>query len=171
MRHTTVLIDLKSIKKNPNAGQTRMRVYGAKEITFDTNSPLPDFMEKEKDCILLTWQDGEGPTESSYILVDFTKYEELITWALTLQKPYYFNWKVNNNIQTIEHSPIPLCSFKWTNPLIRCSNCKKRTRYKKIIVDYDDLGDTVDYCPKCKEPNSFGVINLEPIQTALKRMK
>jgi len=166
MEKYKILIDLSSIKKNENAGQTTTVIPGRKTVSFEAYQ-LPEYFKHEENCYINEWTEIDGIK---------TNVKGIITSDELIQK--CIDEKLNVNIsvdferQHVNHFPIPEYSYDYENTKVICNSCEKEIMTKDIqseeYFDGEDdyYSDTV--CPLC---GAFDCCDLshESIEDALKR--
>lgn len=153
-----ILINKRTLTESSNAGSTVSHVRGNSTININTNFALPK--ELSPDLYFIRTNIGEYVYE--YRMTNeyyFTRVFGYMAAVCKKNKSYKFNYEIQNNIQTISHPPIPKYSFKYTNPLLTCGNCKFKIRLNAIE---DGL------CPKCNQ-RYFPTLIYETLEEALNR--
>jgi hypothetical protein len=167
-----IKINLKSIKKNKDAGMTMTLIpthqtYTASFTVFGTEIP------KEFDgCdaqITSYSSVGHGAHHIELVLgslpTDFDKLrgiEDLIV-------------NIDNGIQPIHHAPIPKYSYDYLSSKVKCNECGKSFKHTELLHTLDQFGDNDNYyateiCPHCNS-NYCCDLEFEEIEEALKRKK
>lgn len=156
MKKYFIKIDVNSIKKNKNAGNTITKLPGKKNIYFECNY-LPDFLENNKACFIEDYsfnQLGEINYVKGEIFTD-----ELLQKCL---KDKNIQIDIEQSYITYEHLPIPLYSFDYKNTKLRCYYCKKYIMLNDLKSDEIWDGQNEYYsdkiCPKCGQ---FDCVDLE----------
>ena len=166
MEKYKILIDLSSIKRNENAGQTTTVLPGRKTVSFEAYQ-LPEYFKHEENCIINQWTEIEGiKKDFKGIIIS----EELIQKCID-EKPDV-NISVDIERQYINHFPIPEYSYEYENTKVVCDSCEKEIMTKDLeseeFYDGEDdyFSDTV--CPIC---GAFDCCDLiyESIEDALTR--
>ena len=157
MKSILVKIDQNTIRKNPNAGQTSFSTAGPTEITFSYTGDEPKLL---KNCII-TSTDSLGRIEG---LIDNPKH------AAELESIKGMSITYQNSRQIHHHAPNPKWLYKYENPNVKCSNCKKLVPLIEIIIESnEDLAWKI--CPICDEINTFPEIEYEDINKVVKQLK
>ena len=168
-----IQIDLKSIRKNKNAGNSITTVPGREEITFSGTGDIPKEIinfEKEKKLFLSQYETDNNGVIISYngIIFDWIIIEEI--------KQQVKNIFIEQNIDYIKinHLPISTYSHKYdSETIITCNECGAILKYGELLeeeYDYndDDYAYTDKKCPICKEWNCVN-LEFETIEQALER--
>lgn len=161
---TLIKIDRNSIKKNKNAGSCQSHILGAIETTFKTICSLDEYSE------LLNDKNVYINTFSNHIDFGINLTGGIINNDIHHKLPGKYEIESNNNIETVNHFPIPKYSFQYENTPIECSECKNLIPRDEIEQDsYYTEDDDIDYeiCPICKAHDSFEY-EFESIDDALK---
>jgi hypothetical protein len=164
-----VPINLKSIKKNLDAGKTTGCIPTGMDIVFKAKE-IPAFWgEDGKDYVIESISSKiriENNIEYKYegsiinpLLVDKCKEQKV--------KGVFINIKYN--YATIEHFPEPLYLYTYKDIKIKCDYCKKIFKASELKVDSGDCGSfSATICPKCGQWDCCD-IKYENIKEALKR--
>jgi len=168
-----ILIDKKSIKRNPNAGSQVTKMFGAREIDFECDK-LPDILIDEKNCFISTYKVSNKGVKSD--ITGYLDNDDLIEELLTNKRYKDCNITINvhNNIETINHFPIPKYSFKYTPLKVKCNECGHEFMSNEFLSmsndDDDEYRSTVTGCPKCNEYDCCDVRyqNIKEIEHELK---
>lgn len=157
-----VTINRSSIKKNPNAGNTRLYGPSRQGIDFEIKGQWPDILKDGENCYIKSETWGEEKTYHGSLFNDDLVHELLTKKGLSI--------KISNNIQREYYNIRPEESHLFTyNPFeIKCEACGKSSHPQDIETDYDDEGYRYIVCPKCKEINSFEKVTYEKIEDVLK---
>lgn len=154
-----------SIEKNKDAGETVSYLAGRKEVRFITVN-LPDYFIDGKNCII-TEREFQG--DEIIRCSGFITSNELAQ-TIIQEKPVGLRIEINNELQRIEHPPIPEYSYEYENIQIRCNNCRRKIYLDDLESDsfedcYSDL-----ICPKC---GAWGCCELkyEKIDDTVKQLK
>jgi len=166
MKKYKVNIDLSSIKKNKDAGQTTTIIPGKKTVSFWANQ-LPEYFKDGENCIIIEHTIKNGMEEDFEGIITS---EDLFQKCLD-EKPDV-TISVNVEHHRINHLPIPKYSYKYENIKIVCNNCGKEIYTNDLEADEvwdgrnEHFSSTV--CPKC---GTFDCCHLvfETIEEALKR--
>lgn len=160
-----VEIDLKSIKKNPEAGKTVTNVLGGKTVTFKLNKKhkiLDDYTH-----FRLNIEYNDGRIEGEVITPEGR--DMLFELAMSGELKGY-NLNINEELHNISyrHAPEPVYLFKYSPTIIECCNCKKKLFHEQLDEQptEDSYCDTI--CPNCGTWECCQ-LEYETIQEALKR--
>lgn len=163
---TLIQIDINSIKKNKNAGETVSYFQGEKYCKISGNE-IPSFLKHEENC----WIESINTIDEKVVnfcglLYDTS--EEIITKCLKAHLKIEFE----NQINEIHHFPIPKYNFKYENTKLKCKECGCEIMSEDFetdwIYDGEDEYFTGVICPNC---NSYHCVDIEyeSIKDALKR--
>lgn len=158
---TVIKIIPESVKKNPQAGKTITRVYGARDISFEIKGEMPDYLKDEENCVITSW--SENPKWCKGLLFN----EDLVE-RLRSEKKFNININIKNNVENIHHSPNPQYLFSYENPLIECDSCHNKVKLSDIKEEYSDDGYAYLLCPKCNNIDTFE-IKYERINDVIKK--
>jgi len=146
-----------SIRRNPNAGKTLTVVPGRLEIKCTYTGKIPDYL---KDLIQITTQRRS-----------FDKTESVFYWIgeVPPQLLQDKNCRIEYKQEYIEHHhlPDPDYFFKYENPLIECSECKKKSRFEIIENDWVTDDCQVYICPNCESTDGYPEFEFQSIAEAL----
>ncbi len=81
--------------------------------------------------------------------------------------PGQWEMESDNNIETIYHLPIGEYSYEYENTPIECNECKNLIPFKEIEHDWEDNDVEFEFCPICKEIDTFEY-EFQSIEEALK---
>lgn len=158
-----IKIDRKSIKKNPNAGNTVTRIRGHREATFTVTGELPDYLEEDKNMYVSSWTLTAGSNDidiRNCALIDFDIFDKLS------KEPNVTNLQMTQSGEAFHHAPEPKHHYKHKDTQVQCCDCKEKFKRSKLeSQSYDsDYSNTV--CPKCGE---WDCVNLkyEKIEDAI----
>jgi hypothetical protein len=157
---TLIKIDLKSIKKNPNAGSTQTSILKNIESTFIAKK-LPFFFIDGENCIIT--EIGEGCVKG--IIID----EDLINKCIK-NKPPDVSIDVKYERETIKHLPEQEYFWKYESVDVECTNCKSVFDHELLEFEeyYGNFSPFI--CPHCEAWDCCEV-EYEKIEDALKRRK
>lgn len=165
MRKTIIRIDTSTIRKNPDAFATTTNVVMGQEVSVKFTGDIPK--EFTDDVFFpTTWDDDKNVRGE---LLDMPS-DEVIKSVRSQVSNFVIERKINRT--TTRHAPEPEYLFKYKEKSIKCGSCKKLVKVSEIDSDCDDdTGDSWDVCPKCGEPNSFGIIEYEKFSFKTLRVK
>jgi hypothetical protein len=148
-------IDKATIRKNPNAGKTHYEIPGPWEITGTCIGPIPDFL-KDIAIVTVAHHRIKDPAEYEFIMHDLPSAEVLDK----VKEHKGLSINCSREIQRIETmTPEPSYHYKYKDPLILCSECRKEVKLSDIEKDYfidQYMGEReMDICPYCGSHNSF----------------
>lgn len=169
MKNILILIDLKSIKKNPNAYSRSSVIMGAKEIRFTVKGKfLPECLVDGVNCFVEEQYFGDSPSIKGTLL-DHTVIDLLIK-----EKVSGVEAIVKNNLQTIHHLPEEPYFYKYVNTKVKCKECGHAFMSGEFLSldngDDESFAFTYTGCPKCKAYDCCNV-EYEKIEIALARKK
>lgn len=166
MEKYKILIDLNSINKNKNAGETTTVIPSRRTVTFEAYQ-LPDYFKDEENCIINEWTEIDGiKKDFKGIIIS----EKLMQRCID-EKPNV-HIIVDIEHQYVNHFPIPEYSYDYENTKVICNSCEKEIMTKDMqseeYFDGEDdyYSDTV--CPLCNAVDCCELI-YESIEDALKR--
>lgn len=161
-----ILIDPASIKRNPNAGNTSVRVKGPTIATFQFNGTgrIPHHL---LDKVEITgWLDHPdekyGYHQSGYIINPSDV-------ELLLKEATGISIKIDNNVQVYPCMPESEYLYKHTIAFVPCNNCGKEVLDRDIKEDCDDEGNSFLVCENCGEIDTFDY-TYEHIEEAIERL-
>lgn len=166
MEKYQVNIELSSIKKNKDAGQTTTVIPGRKTVSFEAYQ-LPEYFKHEENCIIYEWTEIDGiKKDFKGVIIS----EDLIQKCIE-EKPNV-NISFDFEHQHINHFPIPEYSYDYENTKVNCNNCGKEIFTKDLKADEFWDGENEYYsneiCPECGALDCCDLI-YESIEDALKR--
>lgn len=147
---TLIKIDIDSIKKNRDAGNTVTSFLTGRTIKFSCHK-LPECFIDGDNCFISSYEidisDG-SKMDFQGVIINNELLDKVVNDRI---KGVKIN--VEFGTQRMNHLPTPKYSFKYLNTEIKCSNCGE------IIMSDDLLNETSDYgdyrsnnvCPKCGE--------------------
>lgn len=169
-----ILIDLDSIKENPNAGRCRTVLLG----------------EWTGYCKIDVWEPGVLCLPPGCIAISELKVNDGILDPHTQYEVNIGNWEAyealrnNKNVTDIsisrepyiiEHMPEQKYHFQYENTKVTCSSCSTPIPVNKIITEEVDAGSKcgphiieIKICPLCDSHGSFDY-EYESIDGAIKR--
>jgi hypothetical protein len=171
---TLILIDLSSIQKNPNAGNTITYLFGDQNAEFECNK-IPEFLIENKHYILTETNITDKKEKYKGILIQKEFTNDLIElfqkWAFDNKinnTDYFFNITWDRSIIEVSHIPEPKYFYNYENPYVKCSYCEADFLVGEL--ESDELDDVfIDkICPKCGMSGCVDII-FESIEDALKR--
>lgn len=157
-----IKIDPKSIKKNPDAGQTSLNEYISSECYITITG---DHESLENDDVRMVYKSGNVSAKNKYtettryITAMRSKELELYLDSLVEKHGKNVNYTVQNHFQELNFIvPSPPYLFKYKDKKVKCSHCKSTFSYKNLIdeSDYDYDGNFCGIrngCPSCREPD------------------
>ena len=158
-----IRIDRKSIRRNPNAGETQTIIQGRKEITFSCKDPIPLFV-KHLPFIITEWEEENGKMiKASGVINGPIETDGMIALC---NKAEHLQININNNIQVLNHMPEAEYLYEYQDASIKCKQCKNLIDVDGIEDDYIFDGEDehhVELCPVCGAENSFPVYEYEKI--------
>lgn len=161
-----ILVDLRTIKKNPEAGKTHFLVEGRRDFYGKyKGAQLPKDMEP---FCFVTYQEfntngaftefhSKGQADMD-VLKGHEKDIEGLTFTHT---PHEINTR-----------PQPKYLYDYEKTKLECSNCGSKVRHDHIESDWAFDGEDevyTEWCPICKEVGTFPAREYESITEALKR--
>ena len=166
MKKFFIKIDLNSIEKNKNAGNTVTRFSRRSYITFQCDQLPNDFILPE-GCYIMQHTIGKNKMTDIIGHLDF--YNE--STISSFPKDSHLTIKIEIPICEMIQPPEQKFFFEYENTELVCSNCKQKIMSYDLDNDYDfsdSYSDTI--CPLC---HCFDCceIKYEIIEDALKRMK
>lgn len=160
-----ILIDKKTVKLNPNAGRTSFTVPVSRTVYFTFKGRyFPYEMGEEPEGVFIDSIDyplmdvEQGNFE---ITVEGQLHHESLIHLLP--KEAKISIKQENTI--VNHLPEPRYLFKYEDPKIQCSNCRRKFLVSKVEEEaiIDDDGNQIDNCPDCESFNTFDEREYQPI--------
>lgn len=149
MKKYFIKIDLDSITKNKNAGQTTS-VGNTKKEAFFAHSSMPKGFVDGENCIITTFEvrNDKSIHNVEGIVVSEKLIQKCITGEIELD-----SFEINVNTENFSHSPIPKYSYSYLPKTVACCNCKKEFSYEKLLSKEDDTRDNYSntVCPNCGE--------------------
>lgn len=160
-----IKINIKSIKKNSNAGNTITHIAGRKTTVFTVKKLPPTFIDG-KNCAITKY------SVNAYGKFDFTGH--IIDESL-LQECFKKKYKgliinISSNVETIRHLPEPEYFYDYENIEIKCCGCGERVMTNDLECDSWDDSYSSTVCPKCREIFCCELEH-ELIENALLRLK
>ncbi len=167
-----IKIDRASIKRNPNAGATVSMMQGHREATFmfPEGGRIPaELLDK---VVFSEWADSVKPEEGNRQRGYIINPDDADLFRVC--KGIFIS--VDGGLQRVEHMPLPEYQYKHENPAIACLNCGEMVPVNDIAdgVIYDGNDDEVwvdQICPHCHAYDTFGEIEYESIEDAIKQVK
>ena len=149
-----IKIDRKTIRKNPNAGNTLTLIPGRKEVTF----VLPLYKDQKEPDVLM---------HPSIIITDVEfvdgvkiicgqiceKLTTLLMEELNACKDIKID--INRDINKIEHFPEAEYFYEYEKIKIKCEHCGEWVDPHLIERDEFDEYNNFSICPFCETINSF----------------
>lgn len=139
-----IKIDLNSIKKNPDAGQTQTNVTIGWSSSVEVIGEIPSFLKENEDYFCQSYKDInylEILRPQAFNLIFEKMFEEEF-------KAKFRNLSQKRNNQSIYHSPIPSHSYCYINEEIECTNCKNKIKLFDIKEEEEE-DNLVRKCPLC----------------------
>lgn len=167
---TLIQINLKSIKKNKNAGSTRTMLRGRPdEVTIEGHGYVPEIFRDETKAIICSETDDRGGWWSVLLISEFTDEIRAIPNII---------WNVKVNWQQLNHSPVAEYNYSYEAITVKCKYCGKRFSHTELKSDVSSIGDEYNseeiysntVCPICKAWDCVD-IKYETIEEALERKK
>jgi len=166
-----ILINRKTIKRNPNAGQTVFYVQGQKIIKFSCHT-LPEQFIDGVNCIIGSHeiQDGidcnyQGIITDVHILNEYIKKEKGLPNGLSVTMTH-------NPIQIKQKEPDPDWLYDYKPTKVTCKYCKETFNHTELDCDSIESDDYYSYsetvCPKCDRWDCCE-LEYEDIKDALKK--
>jgi hypothetical protein len=156
-----VKIDLRTLKKNPNAGNTVSYVYGSFDasISFVVNKGWATFQESMEEMSYPTKIMQTANKDGIHLQVECKvkdKYKsDIVDRLLELGvKQKDIEYTIKNDTQTIFHAPEREYFFEYLDTKVKCEECGEKFKHTELDFDemWDEEGesycDTV--CPKCR---------------------
>lgn len=176
MKKYFIEIDLKTIQKNPNAGNTITYYPGCKKVTFEAKE-LPPFFIEGVNCIITEWgivynDDGsEKKVNCSGVFIGNPT--ELVQRCMNEGVPGLIFSLNQDHIRINSLTPESDYFYKYKNKKVQCYSCKSSFDHTNLKSgsDYDDddfyiANNTI--CPVCGTWDCCEV-EYETIESALKR--
>jgi hypothetical protein len=161
-----ILIDIRSIKRNPTAGRTRLNIFGPTTTTFVCHGEIPDKLKSYFEEWEWSIVNGKVVKCSGYIR-NFNYVPVLLEEFNKLKILLHIESK--RDVQTVYSiHPEPKYLYKHLNPPVQCNECSLLTLVKEIVEECDDEGDCQTLCNHCNASNSFDY-EYETIEQAIKR--
>jgi hypothetical protein len=168
-----VPIDLKSVRKNPDAGSTSSTLSSPMEIAFTFPGGLPEkYMDpKRKDMMIMNKSivvsdKGERIVDVSGVIFDPDLALKFVELGAKVN--------VKNDVRTFHHLPIPSHSFEFEDITVVCEHCNEPKKLSDLESDYYDSDDEViymeDVCPSCGVADCVS-LEYESLESALRRIK
>jgi hypothetical protein len=171
MKTYFIKIDLRTIKKNPNADSICKYVQGPPEVSFKSNG-FPSFLKEGMDYIITEWS----------FIPEYTKYEGVMQGTLTDEQieeiekwvkedpSRFFEISIKIPHIDVTTQPGPEYFYDYLNVKVKCKFCKTYHMIDDLRTVWDDDGECYSdrVCPSCKEWNCCDVEH-ETIEDALKR--
>lgn len=174
---TTVRIDLRTLKKNPNAGNTMSHVHGKTEAYIEFTCKDQDIEKKLEDMIYIVGKYVSFPLGNVKIEahVDHNSIKKIIPKLLKLGvKNENIKFSVNHNVETIYHQPEREYFYSYLDTKVKCEHCSEEFSHKELMDDevYDSVDDeyyfTTNVCPACGAAHCCD-FSYETINQALER--
>ncbi len=173
MKKYFIKINLRTIKKNPNALGKNEYVDGLPLVRFSSNG-FPSFLREGLDYIITEWS----------LIPEFSKYEGIMQGVITIEQieeirkwvsedpKRYFEVVIERHQIDVTTMPGPEYFYDYLNVKVKCNTCGKYCMSNDLKHDYDDnfycSSDRV--CPSCDEWDCCEIEH-ETIEQALKRKK
>jgi hypothetical protein len=161
-----ILIDGRTLKKNPEAGKTKSYYAGPCTMTLDIKGKVPVFLHPGENCEVTETTMQAGKTETKMIVTDPK------TMALVMRKmrSWERGWRagkesarrcrtpemsveVTRPVQTIPHFPLPYYFYKYKSVEVMCAGCGKSFDHRKLQTGECRVGEEEAYssriCPFC----------------------
>ncbi len=139
-----ILINLSSIKRNPNAGSTRSYASGPVNITFEYEGEVPDYLIDGENFFMESWTEGPEGKRFTGVLKDHSLQDKLIAdknGSVT----------VNSERNVIHHMPEPSHHFNYEDTNVQCGQCEATFDFNKLESDENELGGySATVCPECE---------------------
>jgi hypothetical protein len=160
-----IKINLKLIKKNPNAGKQTDKIFMGKTITFSGKGEVNEILKDGVNCFISEINQDVGGNNKTYSGVLF---DESLVLELGLLHGLTIN--VKNNYQTINHYPEPKYFFKYINTTVECDYFGETFKSNEFLEIEEDESYSLTGCPFCKAMDCCEVV-YETIEEALLRKK
>jgi len=168
-----VPIDLRTIKPNADAGSTTSFVHGHTtcQVSFEyAKTEVPPIL-KQYECVITSFK-RDTSNELYQVTAMLCKVPRGI--KTIGKKLKNFEITVNNNMQPIEHRPVPEYSFSYLPTKVKCSYCSHKFKHTELKDNCCMIGDEehyfTDLCPKCLEADCV-ILQYEPIDEAIARKR
>lgn len=173
-----IKIDLRTIKENPNAGNTLHEIQGTPTAELKLNG-VTEREYKALEKMIIVYSKSVSIPDCLFKIEARvkTKYIEKIFPVLErLELDGKFELTVYNNNQVINSmTPEPKYHYKYLNTKVKCGFCGAKFVHDELQTDWvvGPDGDDIPHdnvCPKCGEIECVE-IKYETIEEALKRKK
>lgn len=153
---TIIPIIRKSIKKNPDAGNTQtVEPAGAITASITVNHLHEPITDIEAVKAVQYWTQGGVITKVEYVGFG-DGINEFFKRLKKLKLFKYTTYSLDYPHTIIQHAPEPKYYFKFNrNVKVACTNCGHKVKYKDIEWRDTDDGDDYSYCNKCKEYSTY----------------
>jgi len=146
-------IDRASIKRNPNAGRTQMKVPGVRETKFYVTGELPDILKDEKNAYISeATTSSDAPNEYEGYIHNESILEEL--FKLADKKDNHISIEMNQEWNTVRFLPEDTFFYKHLNVKVKCMCCGHKFKSNDFAEFDNDDSHNFNYtytgCPKCK---------------------
>lgn len=168
MDHLKILIDINSIKPNPDAGRTSAIINRGTEWSGEYTGEIPDWL---KDHVIEICKKPEGNGYKTQFIGNGEPPKDFFERA---KEDENLGFEVHANSEVVHWKfPDPEYLFKYERTALKCDECGNEVPVVDIVRDYDFGGYALDECPKCEALDSFPVPpeyrEFEDIDDALKR--
>lgn len=161
-----IQIDLSSIKKNPNAGNTSTYVDRGSTISFFGHH---DALIDGENCDVSKWEvnsNGDRKFIQGTIRTLDVDLIEKIRHEVTVEIEFHRD--------RIMHMPEPEYFYNYVDTCVECKACHSRFSHNQLTeeveyFDCDDYYTLINICPVCDEPYCCSY-KYESINDALKRL-
>jgi len=174
---TLVKINLRTLKENPNAGNTISVVNRGSTINASFNFHDINILEKIADCFIIDKYSKRNIMSEFHFSGRVIKkgpkvfYNKLIKLGVD---PSTITVNIENHFHHVHHAPEPKYLYKRTDPKVTCKSCGKKSKVSKLISDESYYRSTDEYiyyentCPACGTVECAD-IKYETIEQALER--
>ena len=161
MKKYFIPINLRSIKKNPNAGATVTYLPGRKVAEFTALS-RPAILKANEEYIITSVGNG--------YITGVIKGQEAIN-KIIKDMPHDFSLNIKTEVVELNHMPEPYYFFEYRKIKVKCSSCGAQFDHSELETEESLSGDLLfNICPRCQDINCCD-IEYEKIGNALKRIK
>jgi hypothetical protein len=165
MKKYFIKIDLRTIRKNPNAGSQTTYIPGRSTIRF-TGSKLPSCLVEGVNCFITEWVSDQNGTEINGVINGSLTEEQIL--IIKKETPDFYI-EFEREVITYNHLPEPDYFYGYCKTKVKCNYCGRIFKYDRLNNHHWDGETFLDhYCPYCEEPECCE-IEYEDIEDALKR--
>lgn len=161
-----IKIDRDSIKKNPNAGNTRTSIAGRVYYRFEFQGDIEDEF-KSDGLVVTSWEKDLDSMITEGYVKDEETFKELIA---RFNGDHRLSTNIEQDIKTLDHFPESEYLYEWAKETkVKCNKCGKEYLLDNLIIkEYEESGDEYAYCPE--DWNYLGRIEYEDISDVEKEM-